>query len=195
MSAIFRYFGELAVRWPDCRNLLSGLPRAVFDSEVIGSASFENLDERWLQYSPTRGSICAIVARWSAEKFGLDGHQDRTMIVSGAQEGLFLIMQSILSCYGKNACFVFEEPCYIGLSQIAEVLGVIPEYVPVKRSGLCVQTLEQRLREEMERGRKCFLFITPDFQNPTGVQCSACVRKKVVDLCVKFGALLVEDSP
>ena len=40
-----------------------------------------------------------------------------------------------------------------------------------------------------------FIYVVPDFQNPSGVTMTLERRNKLLDLCYEYGTILVEDSP
>jgi 2-aminoadipate transaminase len=83
-----------------------------------------------------------------------------------------------------------ESPTYLGALQAWNAYG--PEYVAVSfdDDGMQVDTLEEALR----MGPK-FIYVLPNFQNPTGVTLSLERRKALIELADRYGVPLVEDDP
>jgi 2-aminoadipate transaminase len=59
-----------------------------------------------------------------------------------------------------------------------------------------VDGVERCLISYKKKKRKLkFIYVVPDFQNPSGVTLTLERRKKLLDLCYEYGTVLVEDSP
>ena len=72
------------------------------------------------------------------------------------------------------------------------------EFVGVKLEddGISTDELEEKLvwlRAQDEHYK--FLYLVPDFQNPSGVTLSEARRKKIVELSEKYNIAIIEDSP
>jgi 2-aminoadipate transaminase len=85
---------------------------------------------------------------------------------------------------------VVESPTYLGALQAWNAYGA--QYIPVRtdENGMIVDELEAALRV----GPK-FMYILPNFQNPSGVTLSLERRKKLIELADKYGVPIVEDDP
>jgi 2-aminoadipate transaminase len=83
-----------------------------------------------------------------------------------------------------------ESPTYLGALQAWNAYGA--EYVPVScdENGMDTDALEEALRT----GPK-FIYVLPNFQNPTGVTLSLERRKKLVELADRYGVPIIEDDP
>src|SRR5512143_2157092 len=57
-------------------------------------------------------------------------------------------------------------------------------------NGMVVDELEEALR----KGPK-FIYVLPNFQNPSGATLSLERRKKIIELADKYGVPIVEDDP
>jgi len=62
----------------------------------------------------------------------------------------------------------------------------------MQEDGIDVEQLERRIEENEEAG---FIYLVPEFQNPTGITLSMRKRESVVKIADKYGLLIVEDSP
>jgi 2-aminoadipate transaminase len=73
----------------------------------------------------------------------------------------------------------------------AEFIGV-----KLEDDGISTEELEERLSwlKSQDEHYK-FLYIVPDFQNPSGVTLSEEKRKKVIELSEKYNVAVIEDSP
>jgi 2-aminoadipate transaminase len=86
--------------------------------------------------------------------------------------------------------FLVESPTYLGALQAWNAYGA--EYVPVPsdEDGMITDELEGKLRT----GPK-FIYVLPNFQNPTGVTLSLERRYKLVELADRYGVPIIEDDP
>jgi len=83
-----------------------------------------------------------------------------------------------------------ESPTYLGALQAWNAYGA--EYVVVKSDehGMLPDSLEEGLRNNPK-----FMYVLPNFQNPTGITFNLERRKKVVELADKYGVPIIEDDP
>ena len=85
-----------------------------------------------------------------------------------------------------------ENPSFIGClntfrSYEAKLVGV-----EVEDDGISVEGLQKSLEDHPEAK---FLYVIPNFQNPSGVTMSLEKRKAVYELCAKRSVLIIEDNP
>jgi 2-aminoadipate transaminase len=120
-------------------------------------------------------------------RYGIKVTPDNVLITSGSQQGLDLIGKLFLNPGDR---ILTESPTYLGALQAWSAYQ--PEYlaVPVDEEGLGVEQLEVELRA----GPK-FLYVLPNFQNPSGVTLSEGRRRRVVELANHYGVPIVEDDP
>jgi len=83
-----------------------------------------------------------------------------------------------------------EAPTYLGAIQAWSAYGAEYVTVPMDENGMVVDALEEALRS----GPK-FIYVLPNFQNPTGVTLSLERRQKLVELADRYGVPIVEDDP
>jgi 2-aminoadipate transaminase len=181
---------------PDVISFAGGLPAPeLFPVEAVARAAQEVLAEDGpgaLQYGPTEGY--APLRQWVAEHLaataGLRVPAERVLIVSGSQQGLDLAAKVMLD---PGDTVLVENPCYLGAlqtfaSSAANVVGL-----PCDDEGILPDEL-WRILETSARLPK-FLYLIPQFQNPTGTSLSASRRAEVVNLAAAFGVPLLEDDP
>jgi len=142
-----------------------------------------------MQYSPTRGlgRVRDAVAGWLAGRGDPRPPMDELMITSGGIDALGLLAKSYLD---PGDVVAVESPTYLGAimafaSYQAQVVGVHTDH-----DGLDPNALADLLG----RGtRPKLLYTIPDYQNPTGLNLAAERRSALVDLCRRYGVLIVED--
>ena len=177
---------------PDIISFAGGLPAPeLFPTERIKEACDVVLSEmgsQALQYSTTEGypPLRELIARHMA-RYGIKVGIDNIVITSGSQQALDLIGKLLINPGDR---ILAENPTYLGALQAFN--GYQAQYVtvPVDDEGLQVAQLEPALRT----GPK-FMYILPNFQNPTGVTLPLTRRYDLIALAEEYGIPIVEDDP
>ena len=112
---------------------------------------------------------------------------DNILITSGSQQALDLIGKVFIN---RGDRILVEEPTYLGALQAWNAYGA--EYVTVRMDddGMITDELEAALRT----GPK-FIYVLPNFQNPTGVTLSLERRQRLIELADQYGVPIIEDDP
>jgi 2-aminoadipate transaminase len=181
---------------PDVISFAGGLPAAeLFPVESLSWSAQEVLavdGPGALQYGLTEGY--EPLRRWVAEHLaatvGLRVPAEQVLIVSGSQQGLDLAAKVLLD---PGDVVLVENPGYLGALQTfaaseARVVGVACD-----AEGIIPAALRRALATAPQRPK--FLYLIPQFQNPTGSSLAAGRRAEVVALAAEFGVPLVEDDP
>jgi 2-aminoadipate transaminase len=190
-SSVIRELLKLTEQ-PDIISFAGGLPAPeVFPLKEFQQACntvLETCGPQALQYGTTEGyrPLREMIAR-HATRYGIDVTADNILITSGSQQALDLIGRLFIN-NGDNV--VVESPTYLGALQAWSVYGSNYVSVPSDENGMVVDDLEKALRV----GPK-FIYILPNFQNPTGTTLSLERRRKLVELADKYGVPIVEDDP
>ena len=119
---------------------------------------------------------------------------DRVQITSSSQQGIDVCTRVLVN---PGDVILTSSPSYLGALQSfcsyrAKIVGVphcsdIQEYKA---------TFESSINGVLKEGSKIkFLYMIPDFQNPSGESLSLEEREMLVGLAEKYGFLIVEDSP
>jgi len=155
----------------------------------LSRASREELTSLAL-YGATRGSSAGLeAAKKLAHKDGIPADDKNICLSSGALEGFYLLTRALAN-KGDTVCC--EAPTYsINLKSLEEqefkIIGI-----PVKEAGLDLFHLENVLKS----GQKIkFVYVIPDFQNPTGKIMPIEKRKQLVKLAREYQFMIVEDGP
>ncbi|HJW90041.1 MAG TPA: PLP-dependent aminotransferase family protein [Anaerolineales bacterium] len=177
---------------PDMISFAGGLPAPeVFPLEEFSAACQRVLRDygaQALQYSTTEGyrPLREMIAR-HAVRNGIEITPDNVMITSGSQQALDLLGKILINPGDR---ILVESPSYLGALQAWNAYGAEYLTVPMDEHGLCTDALEEALRS----GPK-FIYVLPNFQNPTGVTLSLERRQKLVELADHYGVPIVEDDP
>lgn len=148
-----------------------------------------------LQYGPTEGDsrLVDYLVRWMLEQEGAYIDKDYVLIVSGSQQALDLIGRIFIN---PGDPIIIGLPSYLGAVQAFSGYGAKFIGIPLDKQGMDMDKVEDVLKGYAQRKEKIkFIYIVPDFQNPSGVTMSLARREKLLNLCYEFGTIIVEDSP
>jgi 2-aminoadipate transaminase len=177
---------------PGIISFAGGLPSPdVFPVEEFKEACDVVLSEvgaQALQYSTTEGyyPLRELIAKHSC-RYGINVDPDNIQITSGSQQALDLLGKLFINPGDR---ILVEAPTYLGALQAWNAYG--PEYLPVPfdENGMQTDALEEALRT----GPK-FIYVLPNFQNPTGVTLALERRKRLIELADQYGVPIIEDDP
>lgn len=176
----------------DIISFAGGLPAPdVFPVEKFQEACqcvLKDYGAQALQYGATEGylPLREQIARHSA-RYGIEVTADNILITSGSQQALDLLGKIFINPGDR---ILVESPTYLGALQAWNAYGAEYVTVPMDKSGLNTDALEEALRT----GPK-FIYVLPNFQNPTGVTLSLSRRQRLIDLADRYGVPIIEDDP
>jgi len=190
-SSVIRELLKLTEQ-PDIISFAGGLPAPkVFPVKEFREACNTVLEQHGpqaLQYSTTEGytPLREMIARHNA-RYSVEVTADNIMITSGSQQALDFIGRLFLN---RGDYIVVESPTYLGALQAWNAYGA--QYISVRsdENGMMVDELEAALRV----GPK-FIYVLPNFQNPSGSTLSLERRKQLIEIADKYGVPIVEDDP
>ena len=148
-----------------------------------------------LQYGPTEGDsrLIDFIVRWMREDEGAEIDKDNILIVSGSQQALDLVGKIFIN---PGDPIIVGLPTYLGAVQAFKSYRAKMIGVHVGNEGMDIERVEEILREYREKEEKVkFIYVVPDFQNPSGVTMTLERREKLLSLCYEYGTIVVEDSP
>jgi 2-aminoadipate transaminase len=171
---------------------LSALPMEMMAS-VVHDLIITNGAEA-LQYGSGQGhpklreQICDVMALE-----GIQANPDDVIVTTGSQQALDLISRIFID---PGDVVLVEAPSYVG------ALGTFRQYeaqvvhVEMDNQGLVPESLRQAITSVRASGRKIkFLYLIPNYQNPTGVLLPADRRTEILDICRSEQIFVVEDNP
>jgi 2-aminoadipate transaminase len=141
-----------------------------------------------LQYSPTEGyrPLRELIAR-HMERYAVHVDADNILITSGSQQALDLVGKVFIN---PGDHILVEQPTYVGAMQAWSAYQAQYLPVPIDDHGVQLEDLEAALRA----GPK-FIYLLPNFQNPSGVTLSLERRHRIVQLADRYGVPILEDDP
>ena len=183
---------------PEIVSLAGGMPNlSAFPmpmmADVIQKLVLTNGAEA-LQYGSGQGhpklreQICEVMALE-----GIRANPDDVLVTTGSQQALDLISRIFID---PGDVVLAEAPSYVG------ALGTFHQYeasvvhVETDDEGLVPQGLRDAIISVRATGRKIkFLYMIPNYQNPSGVLLPAERRTEILNICREAGIFVVEDNP
>ena len=147
-----------------------------------------------LQYGPTRGyrPLREAISGLMLDR-GVAAGVDRIMVTTGSQQGLDLVARVLLD---PGDVVLMELPSYTGAITAFRNVGAAMVGVRQDEDGIDLDDLERTTARLKRDGRRLkFLYLVPNFQNPTGLMMSAPKRGAVLEWASRHDALVVEDDP
>jgi 2-aminoadipate transaminase len=164
------------------------------DFREIAADLLSGNDGSVLQYGPTRGykPLLAVLAE-ILEQRGILVAPEQLLVTTGSQQGLDLVARVLTD---PGDVVLVELPSYTGAISAfrnvqAEMVGVAQE-----ADGVDLDNLDAVLRRLRSDGRRVrFLYVVPNFQNPTGLLLGPEKRRLLLDWAARHSLLIVEDDP
>jgi 2-aminoadipate transaminase len=151
-----------------CHRVLTDTPR-----EALQYAASEG-------YGPLREWVVAQLGEQ-----GLNAQSGQVLITTGSQQGLDLVGKVLIDAGSRVAV---EAPTYLGALQAFAPYE--PEFVAVDCDGQ-----GPRAEALAAAAGARFLYLLPNFQNPSGRSMGAARRVEVAQAAARAGLPLVEDNP
>ncbi|MBQ1766927.1 MAG: PLP-dependent aminotransferase family protein, partial [Aquincola sp.] len=175
---------------PGIVSLAGGLPAAEgFPVEAMREAAARVLTDapqEALQYAASEGF--GPLRDWVAAQLATQGMKvdaDQVLITTGSQQGLDLAGKVMLD---PGSTVAVESPTYLGALQAFAPYE--PEFLPVD----CDDQGPVPAALQAARGAR-FLYMLPNFQNPSGRCIGAARRDALMAECLRLGLPVLEDNP
>ena len=183
---------------PEVISFAGGLPSSdVFPTAIIRNAARRSLEkdmENVLQYSPIPGEknlIQAVIEYLKKDDIYI--HPENIMITTSGQHGIDLVGRLFLE---PGDFIVTDLPTFGGALAAFELEDA--QYIArdIEEDGTDVAGLEKEIEKHIKTGKMPkFIYVVPDFQNPSGITMSLEKRLALLDLGKKFQIPIIEDSP
>jgi DNA-binding transcriptional MocR family regulator len=124
---------------------------------------------------------------------GLEVVEEDIIITTGGQQALDLLAKAFIN---PGDTIIAESPAYTGAlnsfsSYEAKIIGI-----PIDENGIDIVNLEKKLKELANKKIQVkFIYLVPNFSNPSGVTLSLQRRKKILELAKKYKTIILEDNP
>jgi 2-aminoadipate transaminase len=183
---------------PEIISLAGGLPSPeVFQRSQVRQASAAALDaniDRILQYSPISGEAALVdaVLRF-LERDAIRIGRENIVITSGGQGGLDLAGRLLLN---PSDTVLVDRPTFAGAIVAFQMQRPNFVGVDIEDDGSDIGGMRKQLGDLSARGHlPKFIYVVPDFQNPSGITISLAKREALLDLSHEFDVPIIEDSP
>ena len=183
---------------PDIVSLAGGMPNLSalpmdMMAEVVRELVATNGTEA-LQYGSGQGhpllreQICEVMALE-----GIRANPDDVIVTTGSQQALDLISRIFID---PGDVVLVEAPSYVGALGTFSQYQAAPVHVETDQDGMVPAALVEAIKSVRAAGRKIkFLYLIPNYQNPTGVMLSADRRTEILEICAQEEIFIVEDNP
>jgi 2-aminoadipate transaminase len=200
-NRIFRSEIREILKWTRKPGVISfggGLPDAeLFPIRDIIDITRDILEKKGylaLQYGPSPGEdefLDALIAHMA--EFGDLAKKEQMCVTSSSQQGLDLLSLMFLDV---GSPIIMELPSYLGGIQAFRRCGADMRGIPMDENGMDLDRMQKMLDDLSKEGKKPrFIYVIPDYQNPSGITMSLERRKKVIQIAYQREIPLVEDSP
>jgi 2-aminoadipate transaminase len=186
---IIKFIGK-----PDIISFAGGLPAPeLFPIEELKGIAVKLLEidgKNALQYVPTDGYLPLrekIAERM--QKLGIETSAENILIINGSQQGIDFSGKIFLN---PNDTVICEKPSYLGAIGAFRAYQAKFKEIPTDRNGMRIEELERTLATSPKAK---LIYVTPDFQNPTGITWSVKRRKDFMEVVNAFNLPVIEDNP
>ena len=183
---------------PEVVSLAGGMPYvAALPKDLLREAydaMMKSNGDLAIQYGGGQGD--AKLRDQTRELMALEGIRSSVediVITTGSQHGLELLSGLFLD---KGDVVLAEGPSYVGALGIFRHYQAHVEHVLTDNDGMIPSALESTIKALKAQSRKIkFLYLVPNFANPSGVTLAKARRAKILELCRKNHILVIEDNP
>lgn len=178
---------------PDVISFAGGLPNPISfpQEELLESMNriVKTYGSSVFQYSITAGlpELRQYISDRYNRIFGLTLTIDNIIITTGSQQALDLIGKVLLD---KGDGVIVEKPTYLAAIQAFSMQQPVFYPVELTEEGMEPEQLKKALQNPVK-----FIYVIPDFQNPTGLTYSAENRKQIYEILKDRDVVLIEDDP
>jgi 2-aminoadipate transaminase len=193
-----RRMGTVLAHGTDIISFAPGYPApetfAWAEFREIARELLSGADGSVLQYGPTRGirplleAIAGIL-----EQRGIRTDVGRLLVTTGSQQGLDLVARVLLD---PEDVVLVELPTYTGAITAFRNVQAAMVGVPQEADGIDLGALDETYERLTRAGRRVrFLYVVPNFQNPTGLLMGLRKRRQLLEWLSRRNLLLLEDDP
>lgn len=165
-----------------------------FPTEMIAKISKRILDENpigALQYSLTEGypALREVMKAFTFKSYGIGKAFDELIMVSGATQGMELTCKVLCN---EGDAIICEDPSFVGSLNAFRSYNTHLVGIPLEEDGMDMIKLEMALKTHPNTK---FIYVIPNFQNPTGKCMSFKKRQKLYELACTYNVMILEDNP
>jgi 2-aminoadipate transaminase len=178
---------------PGVLSMTGGFPNAkTFPTDVLDEITARIVRDDpavALQYTPCEGilSVREYLLDRQEQLHGRRPELAELMVTSGGMDCITLACHSLVD---EGDTIAVEAPTYLGALMAFAGFEARVEAIPTDEDGLVIEALEERLAAGL---RPKFVYVIPEYQNPTGRTMPLARRRALVELCRRHGLLVFED--
>jgi len=164
------------------------------DFQAIAADLLGTHDGQILQYGPTRGFRPLLEAITGIQQSrGIAVPLEELLVTTGSQQGLDLVARVLID---PGDVILVELPTYVGALTAFRNVQAAMVGVPQEEDGIELAALDRTLERLRSEGRRVkFLYVVPNFQNPTGLLIGLEKRRRLLEWAERRDVLIVEDDP
>jgi 2-aminoadipate transaminase len=180
---------------PDIISFGGGLPNPdSFPLDEVREIFEEQLKingKKMLQYGATEGlkTLNIALAKRMKEKENINCSPDEIIQTTGSQEALYMLGK-IFANPGEYV--ISEAPTYTGTITALRASNIRMIGVPMDHDGMIMEKLRETLKKYPNPR---FIYVIPNFQNPTGITMSYERRKELLEIASENDLIILEDDP
>lgn len=139
-------------------------------------------------YYPLRTRLIDVMALE-----GVLADEEDIIITAGGQQALDLLAKTFIN---PGDTIITEAPSYTGALNAFKAYEANIIGIPIDKNGILVSEVEKKLKELSDKkiGVK-FIYVVPNFSNPSGVTINLERREKLLELAKKYNTIIIEDNP
>ena len=164
------------------------------DFQAIATDLLAAQDGTVLQYGPTRGYRPLLDVILDIQRGrGIHAAYEELLVTTGSQQGLDLIARVLID---PEDVILVELPTYVGAITAFRNVQAAMVGVAQEKDGIDLAALETTWTRLKGEGRRVkFLYVVPNFQNPTGLLIGLDKRHRLLEWAEQRDVLIVEDDP
>lgn len=179
---------------PGIISFAGGLPSPkTFPIDAFAQASAKVLKEDGaaaLQYASSEG--LPVLREFIAQQLPWNVDPDQVLITTGSQQGLDLVAKVLID---KGSRILVETPTYLGALQAFTPMEPIVVNVACDDEGPDPADMADQAGGPTAQDRARFIYLLPNFQNPTGRTMSEARRQAIASRALAAGLPVIEDNP
>ena len=183
---------------PGIISLAGGLPSPDMflkhEMRLVSGRILEENIEKVMQYTAIKGEewlLEAIIGFLARDGIKVD--RENIVVTSSGQHGLDLTGRLFLN---PGDTVLMDRPTFAGAIVAFQMQRPVFEGVDICGDGSDVDGFRESIRRLGREGRRPkFMYVVPDFQNPSGITMSLEKREAMLDLSEESGVPILEDSP
>jgi (S)-3,5-dihydroxyphenylglycine transaminase len=207
-ASSMNFLNEVAQRFPEALSLAAGRPfdrfygtddidrylKVYLDHLTSLGMTDAQRDTALLQYGRTNGQLGTLIARMLATDEDIHVPPEAVMVTAGCQEAMIIALRGV--CSRPGDVVLVPDPCYVGFTGAARILGIEAVPVPEPFEGLDPDEVLRVAREVRASGRTPKgLYVVPNFANPTGGSMPVATRRRLLEAAAEADLMIFEDDP